>query len=153
MGKKVKEKQQVPSEKKMETAFDVRVHGGQMPNPDDYNIPEALMQNYWAVVAQIQMPYMIHLLSMDMRNILGKITCPVLALNGSKDNQVDHESNLAAIRNGLPANPMNKIETIEGLNHLFQHCTTGEVTEYRNIEETFAPEVLAEIVKWMSVFK
>lgn len=136
--------------KLLETAFDVRVHGGQMPNPDDYNIPEALMQNYWAVVAQIQMPYMIHLLSMDMRNILGKITCPVLALNGSKDNQVDHESNLAAIRNGLPANPMNKIETIEGLNHLFQHCTTGEVTEYRNIEETFAPEVLAEIVKWIS---
>jgi len=137
----------------IERAFDVRVNGGQMPNPDDYNLPKALMKNYRVVVAQIQMPYMIHLLSMDMRNILGKITCPVLALNGSKDNQVWHETNLAAIRNGLPANPTNKIEAIEGLNHLFQHCTTGEVTEYRHIEETFAPEVLAEIVEWMSVFK
>lgn len=139
--------------KMLETAFDVRVNGGRMPNPDDYNVPESLLQNYWAVVAQIQMPYMIHFLSLDARSILGNVTCPVLALNGSKDNQVDHESNLSAIRNGLPANSKNYIETIEGVNHLFQHCKTGQVPEYRTIEETFAPEVLEIIVKWMSYFK
>lgn len=139
--------------KMLETAFDVRVNGGRMPNPDDYDVPESLMQNYWAVVAQIQMPYMIHFLSLDTRSILGNVTCPVLALNGSKDNQVDHESNLSAIRNGLPANSKNYIETIEGVNHLFQHCKTGQVPEYRTIEETFAPEVLEIIVKWMSDFK
>ena len=139
--------------KMLETAFDVRVNGGRMPNPDDYDVPESLMQNYWAVVAQIQMPYMIHFLSLDTRSILGNVTCPVLALNGSKDNQVDHESNLSAIRNGLPANSKNYIETIEGVNHLFQHCKTGQVPEYRTIEETFAPEVLEIIVKWMSYFK
>ncbi len=139
--------------KMLETAFDVRVNGGRMPNPDDYNVPESLLQNYWAVVAQIQMPYMIHLLSLDARSILGNVTCPVLALNGSKDNQVNHESNLSAIRNGLPANSKNYIETIEGVNHLFQHCKTGQVPEYRTIEETFAPEVLEIIVKWMSYFK
>lgn len=135
------------------TAFDVRVNGGRMPNPDDYDVPESLLQNYWAVVAQIQMPYMIHFLSLDVRPDLGNITCPVLALNGSKDNQVDHESNLSAIRNGLPANLGNRIETVERLNHLFQHCSTGAVTEYRIIEETFAPEVLEKIVNWMSDFK
>ena len=139
--------------KMLETAFDVRVNGGRMPNPDDYDVPESLMQNYWAVVAQIQMPYMIHFLSLDARSILGNVTCPVLALNGSKDNQVDHESNLSAIRNGLPANSKNYIETIEGVNHLFQHCKTGQVPEYRTIEETFAPEVLEIIAKWMSYFK
>ena len=139
--------------KMLETAFDVRINGGRMPNPDDYNIPESLMQNYWAVVAQIQMPYMIHFLSLDARSILGNVTCPVLALNGSKDNQVDYESNLNAIRNGLSTNSKNYIETIEGVNHLFQHCKTGQVPEYRNIEETFAPEVLKIIVKWMSDFK
>ena len=68
--------------KMLETAFDVRINGGRMPNPDDYNIPESLMQNYWAVVAQIQMPYMIHFLSLDARSILDNVTCPVLALNG-----------------------------------------------------------------------
>ena len=139
--------------KMLETAFDVRINGGRMLNPDDYNIPESLMQNYWAVVAQIQMPYMIHFLSLDARSILGNVTCPVLALNGSKDNQVDYESNLNAIRNGLSTNSKNYIETIEGVNHLFQHCKTGQVPEYRTIEETFAPEVLEIIVKWMSDFK
>ena len=139
--------------KMLEKAFDVRVNGGKMPNPDDYDVPGSLMQNYWAVVAQIQMPYMIHFLSLDARSILGNITCPVLALNGSKDNQVDYESNLSAIRNGLPANSKKHIETIEGVNHLFQHCETGQVTEYRTIEETFAPEALEIIIKWMSDFK
>ena len=139
--------------KMLETAFDVRVNGGRMPNPDDYDVPESLLQNYWAVVAQIQMPYMIHLLSLDARSILGNVTCPVLALNGSKDNQVDYKSNLSAIRNGLPNNSKNCIETIDGVNHLFQHCKTGQVPEYRTIEETFAPEVLEIIIKWMSDFK
>ncbi len=147
------DEQVAPYCKMLETAFDVRVNGGRMPNPDDYNIPQSLMQNYWAVVAQIQMPYMIHFLSLDVRSILDNVTCPVLALNGSKDNQVDYESNLNAIRNGLPSNSKNCIETIEGVNHLFQHCKTGQVPEYRTIEETFAPEVLEIIVKWMSNFK
>lgn len=136
--------------KMLETAFAVRVNGGRMPDPEDYDIPESLMQNYWAVVAQIQMPYMTHFLSLDTRTVLGKISCPVLALNGSMDNQVDYVSNLSAIRNGIPADPRNCIETIEGVNHLFQHCKTGQVIEYRTIEETIAPEVLAKIVEWMS---
>jgi len=41
------------------------------------------------------------------------------------------------------------IESIEGLNHLFQHCTTGATLEYRDIEETFAPEVLEKIIDWL----
>jgi hypothetical protein len=35
------------------------------------------------------------------------------------------------------------------VNHLFQHCTTGAVTEYSEIEETIAPEVLETITKWI----
>ena len=41
------------------------------------------------------------------------------------------------------------IEAKEGLNHLFQHCTTGELGEYKEIEETFAPEVLTEMISWI----
>lgn len=137
----------------IEKAFDVRAHGGRMPDPEDYDIPESLMRNYWAVVAQIQTPYMIYLLSLDMRPLLGQITCPVLALNGSKDIQVDHEINLGALRDGLPANSESVIESVEGLNHLFQHCDTGAVTEYRDIEETFSPEVLDMIIRWLADFK
>ena len=135
--------------KLLETAFEVRMNGGKMPDPNDYDVPEALMQNYWAVVAQIQMPYMIHFLRLDMRPLVGNVTCPVLALNGTKDIQVDHESNLVALRNCLPTNEHTRIESVDGVNHLFQHCTTGAVTEYREIEETISPVVLESIIQWI----
>jgi hypothetical protein len=127
----------------------VRVHGGRMPFPDELDLPDELKQNYQTVLRQIQTPWMIKLLSLDMRPLLSGITCPVLALNGTKDIQVDAESNLGALRSGLPANPKNRIEALEGLNHLFQHCTTGTIAEYRNIEETFAPEALDLMVRWL----
>ena len=131
----------------------VRVHGGRMPFPDELDLPDELKANYQAVLVQIQNPWMIKFLSLDMQPLLGGITCPVLAINGTKDIQVEPESNLGALRKGLPANPRNKIEAIEGANHLFQHCTTGAISEYRQIEETFAPEALEMIVQWVSEFK
>ena len=131
----------------------VRVHGGKMPFADELDLPDELKQAYQNVVVQIQSPWMIKLLALDMRPLLGGIQCPVLAINGTKDIQVDCESNLGALRDGLPASPKNKIEAIEGANHLFQHCTTGAIAEYRNIEETFAPEALELMVQWMTQFK
>ena len=130
-------------------AFDVRVHGGMMPKPGP-NLPEALKQNFQAVLMQIQSPYMKDFLALDMRPLLGSISCPVLALNGTKDTQVEYEQNLGALRTGLPATPANRIEAVEGVNHMFQHCTTGMVQEYRQIEETFAPEALGIIIQWLS---
>lgn len=129
--------------------FEAKVHGTSMPQVDNYDLPGPLKQNYLGVLAQIQTPYLAHFLSLDMRPLMGGITCPVLALNGTKDIQVEHESNLGAIRSGLPANPRNKIESMEGLNHLFQHCTTGAVTEYKVIEETVNPKVLEVIIDWI----
>lgn len=131
-------------------AFDAKVNGGIMPLADEYDLPDALKQNYLAVLNQIQVPYMAHFLSLDMRPLLADITCPVLALNGTKDIQVDNESNLNALRNGLKISKNNVIESVEGVNHLFQHCTTGDTSEYRDIEETFAPEVLERIIHWVS---
>ena len=87
------------------------------------------------------------------RPLMGSITCPVLAINGTKDIQVDPESNLGALRSGLPAHPKTRVEAIEGVNHLFQHCATGAISEYRQIEETFAPEALDLIVNWLADFK
>ena len=134
-------------------AFSVRVNGGMMPKIDSYDLPDALKQNFLAVLTQIQMPYMINFLSLDMRPHLGMIDCPVLALNGTKDVQVDARTNLAALRDGLPENDMNTIESVEGVNHLFQQCNTGAVNEYREIEETISPKVLEKIGQWMSQFK
>ena len=139
--------------KAISEAFDGRVNGGKMPQADELDLPDALKQNYLAVLQQIQAPYFGKFLSLDMRPLLGSIKCPVLAMNGTKDTQVEPESNLGALRNGLPTNPRNTIEAVEGVNHLFQHCATGTVTEYREIEETMAPEVLEKMVQWLSDFK
>ena len=134
----------------LERAFDVKMNGGSMPDPSDHDIPDGLKQNYMAALNQIQTPYMSHLLTLDVRPLLADITCPVLALNGTKDIQVDFESNLDALRNGLKASEANHIEAIEGANHLLQSCTTGAVTEYRTIEETISPKVLETVILWLS---
>ena len=135
--------------KAIEEAFTATVKGSSMPDIDDYDLPAALKQNYIAVLSQIRMPYMRHFLELDMRPLLDRIACPVLALNGTKDIQVEHESNLSALRNGLPSNEKTCIEAVEGVNHLFQHCTTGAVSEYGKIEETISPEVLETIIQWI----
>lgn len=132
-------------------AYEAKVKGEPLPKADNRDLPDALKQNYLAAQIQMQTPYMAEFLTLDMRPLLGRITCPVLALNGTKDTQVEHEANLGAIRAGLKENPGNRIEAMEGLNHLFQHCATGSSKEYRDIEETFATEVLELMINWISV--
>ena len=78
------------------------------------------------------------------------MTCPVLALNGTLDRQVDCALNLGALERGLPASPRSAVRAVAGLNHLFQHAKTGAAAEYPQIEETFAPEVLQTIADWIA---
>ncbi len=113
------------------------------------DLPAELKQNLQAALWQIKTPYMKYFLALDMRGKLGDIKCPVLALNGKKDTQVFYNPNLDALNNGLPNNARNKILALEGLNHLFQHCTTGASSEYSTIEETISPEVLDTICVWI----
>ena len=146
----------IPSEtidlycKALDEVFDASISGTAMPSTTQYNLPTSLAQNLAVVTKQLQTPYMKQFLTLDSRPLLGNITCPVLALNGTKDTQVEPESNLGALRSGLQKNAKNKLEAIEGVNHLFQHCKTGMATEYGNIEETIAPEVLEKMVYWLS---
>ena len=137
----------------LEAVFDASTAGMPLPSTSQFDLPAALSQNLSAVMRQLSMPYLKHFVTLDVRPLLGGISCPVLALNGTKDMQVEAESNLGALRSGLPDNPCNKFETVEGVNHMFQHCQTGMTTEYRDIEETFAPEVLETLVEWFSKFK
>ena len=123
--------------------------GAPLATADGRDLPEALKQNYQAVAMQLRSPYLKYFLALDARPLLSRITCPVLALNGAKDTQVDAGPNLAALRAGLPAATPRRIEALDGLNHLFQHCTTGASAEYKEIEETFAPEALACILSWL----
>jgi pimeloyl-ACP methyl ester carboxylesterase len=86
-------------------------------------------------------------------NELQKITCPVLALNGSKDTQVQPEINQEGMRNALKKGHTKDftINEIPNLNHLFQECETGEMNEYSTITQTIAPFVLKQIGDWILV--
>ena len=116
---------------------------------ENSKLPADLKQNLKTVVDQMKTPYLQHFLKLDMRDKLGKITCPVLALNGKKDIQVSYKSNLDALTKGLPTNAKNKIQAMDDLNHPLQHCKTGAITEYATIEETVSPEVLDIISQWV----
>lgn len=113
-------------------------------------LPMELKQNLQAGLAQLKTPYMQYFLSLDLRDKLSNVSCPVLALNGTKDTQVFYEKNIDALSKGLPSNTLNKISALDGLNHLFQHCNTGSVNEYATIEETISPDVLEIIYQWIN---
>ena len=130
--------------------FDACITGTPIPSASKYDLPTALAQNLSAISFQLQTPYLKYFIAMDARPLLGSISCPVMAFNGTKDTQVDPDSNLGALRNGLPFNAKNQVEKIEGVNHLFQHCQTGAATEYRDIEETISPEILEKMVQWLT---
>jgi hypothetical protein len=90
-------------------------------------------------------------LTYDPYPALTKLSCPVLALNGEKDLQVPPQSNLRIIEKALKeaGNKNFKIMEIPGVNHLFQTCKTGAVTEYAEIEETISPAVLEILKDWI----
>ena len=115
-------------------------------NIDD--VPQALKPITIKALQQADTPYIRHFLTVDVGKLLPEIKCPVLALNGTKDTQVDCDANTTRIEKGL-ANCKHSIKKIDGVNHLFQHCNTGLVTEYQQIEETISPEVLQEVAKWI----
>lgn len=112
------------------------------------NMPEALRQNFKASLKQLSTRYMHDFLSVDIRESLPNVKCPVLALNGKKDTQVNCYVNLDALEKGLTS-CSHEIIAFDGLNHLFQHCKSGLFNEYNTIEETIAPEVLHKITDWL----
>lgn len=104
-------------------------------------------------VASLSSPWMQYFLNYNPETILKDVKCPVLALNGSKDTQVPASVNLAAIKTGL-ARGNNKnvaIKELQNLNHLFQECTTGAPSEYSEIEQTFSPIALTEILNFIKI--
>jgi pimeloyl-ACP methyl ester carboxylesterase len=100
-------------------------------------------------------PWYDYFVDFDPAPVIKQIKCPALLLNGDKDSQVMAASNIPVIRALLSDNekhqlPDNQvIKVYPGLNHLFQHCTTGMPAEYGSIEETISEEVLHDIAEWI----
>jgi fermentation-respiration switch protein FrsA (DUF1100 family) len=86
---------------------------------------------------------------------LAKTPCPVLALIGEKDTQVDAKENLPLIESTLKkaGNKNVEVKTLPSLNHLFQTAKTGDVSEYAASAETIAPSAMALIGDWINGLK
>lgn len=99
----------------------------------------------------INSPWFKYFLTYDPQPTLQQVKCPVLAINGAKDVQVPATSNLEAIKKAITEGGNQKVKTIEfeNLNHLFQNCTTGAVSEYASIENTIDPKVLEIMKDWI----
>lgn len=105
-----------------------------------------------STLKQITSPWFQYFLKYDPQPALTQVKCPVLAINGEKDLQVPPKEDLAAIKKALKKGGNKNFVTKElpGLNHLFQECKTGSPEEYGDIEQSFSPIALEEILKWLT---
>ena len=95
-------------------------------------------------------PWMKAFLNMDFSQFLKSVKCPVMALGGSNDLNVPAEFNMKVLKSKLPLNSKDFIKIYPGLNHLFQHSSTGNPLDYVNIEETMSEEVMNDVCTWIN---
>ncbi len=120
--------------------------------PEESQQEDALKDSVAAGIERINSPWFRFFLTYEPASQLQRVKCPVLAINGENDVQVDPKLNLPAIRAALEKGGNSRFRTIEfpGMNHLFQTCTTGGISEYQTIEETISPIVLQTFTTWIA---
>jgi uncharacterized protein len=142
-----KEKDNKIAEEKMMVVFKKILAKEKTSQEDSKKAITQLQSQYGTLTS----PWFRNFLSLNPSVYWKKVKCPVLILNGEKDLQVAADINPPAIEKALKAGKNNSYSThvMPGLNHLFQHTSTGLPTEYGDIEETFSPEVLKIMSDWI----
>lgn len=125
------------------------VSEGKPETIDLSTVPQEFVSDIVKLKENCSAPYIRDFITIDVRKSLSKIHCPVLALNGKLDTQVECKTNLDALAKHMN-NTKCDIAAFDNLNHLFQHCKTGSVMEYQQIEETISLEVLQKIATWIN---
>lgn len=104
-----------------------------------------------AQIKRVTTKWFQYFICFNPQDYLSKLTCPLLALNGSLDSQVLSEENLEGIEKSLKkaGNKQYKIVEFDGMNHLFQKAETGAFTEYNQIEQTHSQLFLDTLTNWV----
>ena len=95
--------------------------------------------------------WMRQFIAFEAADYLKKINVPILAINGGEDIQVPAESAQEVFDYNLSKKSRGKSKLIwkEGLNHLFQKCSTCTIAEYGELEETISLTVLNGMTEWI----
>ncbi len=96
-------------------------------------------------------PWFRYALSLNGERIVRRTRCPLLIIQGGRDLQVS-PATMERIRLLKQPHPLSEFALFPDLNHLLQHCKTGALSEYGEIEETTAAEVLDHIVRFVRKF-
>lgn len=104
-----------------------------------------------SAIKTLSSPWMTYFVRSQPSEYLSKVKVPILALNGGRDLQVLPKPNLEGIRASLAKSGKKNVTIMElaGLNHLFQECKTCSVGEYGELEQTFSPAALNEMLIWL----
>jgi uncharacterized protein len=103
-------------------------------------------------LAGVRSPWFRYFIDADPAAWLSRTHCPVLAIFGGKDVQVDARPNQAAVERALKqgGNTHVRVETFPEANHLYQKAGTGMVDEYARLEKAFVPGFLDLLSTWIA---
>lgn len=91
-------------------------------------------------IAEADIPWFRAFVKYNPEPILKKVNCRVLALFGSKDQQVPVAMNLPALKSAFSdRKKLLTVKVIPNANHLFQAAKTGAPAEYSKLPKAFAP--------------
>ncbi len=96
-------------------------------------------------LAALLSPWYRDFIKYDPASDISAVAIPWLALNGDRDTQV-LPGNLTTISE---LNQQADTRLLAGHNHLFQHCSTGLVTEYAAITDDISEDALSAILDWL----
>lgn len=118
----------------------------QWPNNPIYSSLKANLKH----IVDLSNPHLEYFVGHSPAQSIADTKCPALVMYGERDMQVSPALNMDRMKQLAPTAD---IKLYSGLNHLFQHATTGAVQEYSAIEETISPEVLADITAFINSLK
>lgn len=102
------------------------------------------------MAARMTAPWYRQFIRLNPPEYLKKINCPMLALNGTWDIQVESGPNLQSIATNVPTAT---IVELPGLNHLFQESPSKRDSfNYSSISQTISPTALDKITNFLTVY-
>ena len=105
-------------------------------------------QDIETTVKVMTSPWYVAFVKLDPTQYLMQVKCPVLAMNGTWDYQVDAMQNLEMAQKMIP---QATIKQYEELNHMFQPSSSRKTSmSYGTIETTISEHVLHDIVEWIN---